>query len=322
MSFQPLRINSLKDDLRRMQKRRDGWYYPIYSQGGGAKVFWRKSGETLAAARRALVQDYALTTSLPVPDAMKHRILNALARFREKETRNFNRDFRIAFYTDFPERFNGELSSNPTRALFEAIGLAYDYVGSREIAAGKLAEYKVVFCPGGFGYFATRQISEAVRAFVKEGGGFFGFCAGAFWPLKGHLSLCESRFVYFREVGYTDVILSGKDPLAQGIKNTKNVVYSLYQTPFSQKDYNRRIQMYRANGPLLVRKGRDEASAYFDSSEKYAAIVRSTYGRGRVVAVSTHPDCCVMTTIAKTNLENVICNYKLTKNIALYCAGF
>jgi hypothetical protein len=159
------------------------------------------------------------------------------------------------------------------------------------------------------------------RAYIGNGGGFIGFCAGAFLPLKDSLGLCASTFLYLREVGFPDVILNPRDPVAPGIESTKNpVCYAHFRQPAAQRKHTVRIQMLRANGPLIIPRGKDRAVGYFDSNGNYAAILRTAYGKGRIIAVGPHPDCGLKKMLEATNERNAMENIKLFKNMVLYCA--
>ncbi len=317
-----IRTQSL-DDIQKICKKDDGYYVPTYSQGGGAKLFWAHAGGTHEDAVNMIKNQQKPTIGGILPEKQKKALLKSLNAHLSAESAEFNKSCKMAFYTDYPWRFSGENSINPTAQLFEAIGLKYYFIDSKDIIAGKLNEYDVLFCPGGFGYFPLPEITKQIKSFVKKGGGFFGFCAGAFLPLETGIGLCKSTFSYLREQGYPDVLLNTKDPIAQGIESTKRkATYALFSKPSFLKPYKVTIRMMRCNGPFIVPQGRDKASAYFDSTEKYSPIVRATYGKGRVVAVSTHPDCDPVKMIENTNFENLIANYKLTKNIILYCSGY
>ncbi|HBB17969.1 MAG TPA: hypothetical protein DCZ97_13555, partial [Syntrophus sp. (in: bacteria)] len=68
------------------------------------------------------------------------------------------------------------------RALKEA-GLPFDLLRSEDIRAGGLADYRMIFVPGGW---ASNKLSalgdagmEEIRRFVAGGGAYLGICGGA-----------------------------------------------------------------------------------------------------------------------------------------------
>jgi hypothetical protein len=315
-----IRTQSL-DDIKKIRKKEDGYYVPIYSQGGGAKLFWSYAGKKHEDAVNMIKNQQKPTIGGILPAKQKKALLKTLNAHRSAESAEFNKSCKMAFYTDYPWRFSGENSVNPTAQLFDTIGLKYDFVDSKDIIAGKLDEFTVLFCPGGFGYFPLPEVTEQIKAFVKKGGGFFGFCSGAFLPLKTGIGLCKSTFAYLREQGYPNVLLNPDDPIAQGIESTRRkATYALFPKPSFLQPCTVTMRMLRCNGPLIIPQGKDKAAGYFDSTEKYSPIVRATYGKGRVVAVSTHPDCDPVKMVENTSFENLIANYKLSKNIILYCS--
>lgn len=318
-----VRRNSLEQDLQLIRKRPDGYYMPIFAQGGGSKIFWSYAGRTRAAAEAAIRQMHQPTKpAAGLPPAEKKRFVRLLRNFRTAESAAFNQKSKIGFYTDYPWRFSGANRDNPTAELFDAGGLRYEFIQSEQILAGDLRQYAAIFCPGGFGYFLNAAMGRRFMEYVRAGGGLFGFCAGAFFPLKNYLGLCASSFAYFREQGFADVLLHPRDPLAAGIAGAQTpVCYALYPQPAFLRPYTIRIKMKRCNGPLLIPRGRDVAAAWFDSTEKFSPIIRANYGRGRVVLVSPHPDAGMAEILKTTGEANLMANLKLFKNIALFCAG-
>lgn len=319
-----IRRNSLKQDLQLIRKRADGYYMPIFAQGGGAKIFWSYAGRTRAAAESAVRKMHQPTKpAVGLAPDQKQQFALIIKKFRAAETATFNKKYKIGFYTDYPWRFSGANRDNPTTELFDISGLKYEFVESEQILAGQIKQYAAIFFPGGFGYFFNATMARRIKGYVRAGGGLFGFCSGAFFPLKNYLGLCDSTYVYFREQGFADVLLNPRDPLALGMKGSQRpVCYALYPKPTFLRNYTLRMKIKRCNGPLLVRRGRDIAPAYFDSTEKYSPIIRADYGKGRVVLVSPHPDNSMAEILKATGEDNLIDTLKLFKNIALFCAGY
>lgn len=76
------------------------------------------------------------------------------------------------------------------RYLAAGYGWSARVVGAAAIAAGELGagaarRYRMFAAPGGFAATRARTLSaagdQALREFVTSGGGFVGFCAGAYW---------------------------------------------------------------------------------------------------------------------------------------------
>ena len=180
--------------------------------------------------------------------------------------------------------------------------------------------------PGGFGYFLDKTLSKRLRDFVRSGGGFMGFCAGAFLPLRDScgakgagLGMLDATYCHFREKGLCHVDINARDPIAKGVvSSTKTPVYALYKRPATARRHNIHVCMLRGNGPLMLAAGKTRVVGYYDGSEPYAAIVRGLYGKGRIVAFSAHPEVCMEAARMASDADAVECT-KLVKNAVLYC---
>lgn len=168
------------------------------------------------------------------------------------------------------------------------------------IRNGALKKVDVLIHPGGSGGKQGRALEtkgrEAVRNFVRNGGGFIGVCAGGYLATDDYswsLGLIEARVIdrrhWNRGTGTVDVALS---PIAQKF--------------FGAKD--ERVQIYYGQGPLLGRREWDNPLApEYESLGLYqtgvakkgapegimpgaSAIVRATFDKGRVFVFSPHPE--------------------------------
>lgn len=318
-----VRRHSLEHDLRNLRRSKDGWYRTLYSLAGGARPFRVFLGSTRAEAERALRAQYRIAQDPPLPTAVDRRVRRAMGAFRKRDLERFNKAHKVAFYTDYPERFSGAQGRNyATTRAFDLTGARYDLVSSETVLEGGLTAYAMVFAPGGFGYFPGPEIKRAFRNYVRNGGGFLGFCAGGFFPLREQLGLLSSSFAYFREQGFPYIIMNPRDPLARGLRSTVGqVTYAHAPMRPAQRHCTLRLRMFRGNGPLFKVRGRDRAVAYYDTTEDYAAVIRGRFGAGRVVASGPHPDCTMTKLLESTGEQNLIENLKLMKNMILYGAG-
>ncbi|GAB4486324.1 MAG: BPL-N domain-containing protein [Thermodesulfovibrionales bacterium] len=82
------------------------------------------------------------------------------------------------------------------RAL-KKLCLPFDLVRSADIRAGCLDRYNLLFVPGGWSSNKMKALgdegAEAVRAFVKAGGSYLGFCGGAGLATEDGLGLLNVR---------------------------------------------------------------------------------------------------------------------------------
>ena len=177
-------------------------------------------------------------------------------------------------------------------------GFEADFISAGEIQDGKLKEYDVVIFPGGTGSGESKALGdkgwEELRAFVKNGGGYVGVCAGAYLALykpnrsTGNLISAElqegewERGEALLEIEFTE---EGRQAF-QAPEGRFNVAYQ--------------------NGPIVHRAATDALKpyvvlAYFrtEVAENDApkgvqidspAIVAAEYGAGRVLICSPHPE--------------------------------
>ncbi len=170
-------------------------------------------------------------------------------------------------------------------------------VTGKEIADGVLKDFDVVIFSGGSGSKEAAALGDAgrenVRAFVREGGGYVGICAGAYLACTGFswgIGVLNAKTVsskWLRGKGDVEVEFT---PLAPGITGL---------------DAGKKTIRY-ANGPIITADTREgiapfEPLAIFrtelaeNGSPKGAmvdspAIVRGVFGKGRVVSSSPHPE--------------------------------
>jgi len=175
---------------------------------------------------------------------------------------------------------------------------AVHHVGPPDIAGGALEQFDVVIFAGGSGKAQAKALGEkakkAVRSFVREGGGYIGICAGAF--------LSSANYEW-----------------SLGLVNNKTIRGKLYKrgggtVKMELTDEGRRIfggkpgllDVRYKNGPMLLPAGmaglppfkplaifRSEISKYEEQKGTMVntpAIVAAPFGRGRVLAISPHPE--------------------------------
>lgn len=161
-----------------------------------------------------------------------------------------------------------------------------------DIAAGGLKGYDLVMFTGGSGSAEAGGLGEKgrdeVRTFVREGGGYVGICAGAYLACTGFewgVGVLNARTVSPKwRRGQGEVKIEGE--------------------AFGEKLAERGVRY--ANGPILKPDARPDLPAYetlisFRSElaendtpvgvmVNAPAMVRTTYGLGRVFVSSPHPE--------------------------------
>ncbi|BCX48676.1 biofilm PGA synthesis protein PgaB [Haloferula helveola] len=179
-------------------------------------------------------------------------------------------------------------------------GFQVSRITAKEIREGKLGEVDVLIHPGGSGGKQAKSLGksgrESVRAFVREGGGFLGICAGAYLATNDYdwsLHLIDAKVVDRRHWarGKGEVTLRLSPEGASFFENDGDV-----------------LKIFYAQGPLLSRREWDdpevpnyESLAVFSSEiakngapegvmAGTSAAVRCNFERGRVFCFSPHPE--------------------------------
>lgn len=139
-----------------------------------------------------------------------------------------------------------------------------------EGAPGLRAKYSLLAYPGTGGHETHVSVAgaEHLREYLYEGGGLFGICAGQFLATGQHYTPCD--VVYLRGHGPHQVQMRSNHPIAQGLPPV--------------------IVIPRRNGGMLLPRPATEVIGWYDTVERFAALVAADFGLGRVVAFSPHPE--------------------------------
>ncbi|MBU6153212.1 MAG: hypothetical protein KGP28_02815 [Bdellovibrionales bacterium] len=133
--------------------------------------------------------------------------------------------------------------------------------------------------PGGVAvtafYSMTPELRNSIREFVGRGGGYVGFCAGAFMAT---LRIGSSRYAGLGILpGFTAPY--GLNPIKPSLG---------YSLPFVSWGGTRR-QIFFEGGPYFYGfESQAETVARYDTG--YAAAVRAFFGKGRVFVSGPHPE--------------------------------
>ena len=182
-------------------------------------------------------------------------------------------------------------------------------VGAEDVREGSLTQFDVVIFPGGSGSKQAAALEAkgraAVQAFVKDGGGYIGICAGSYlaaanysWSLgiSNHKTFCETielpnigrKSMWYR--GPSATVKMELTEAGRAILGAKSGVFDVrYQ-----------------NGPIMSPMGvkglgafrtlanfRSEVSRYEPQKGTMVntpAIIAGEYGKGRVLSISPHPE--------------------------------
>lgn len=254
--------------------------------------FFVKSGSATPSERARLFRHLA------------HEILTAQAMTTTSPWTVINpatRKIKAAVYAGAGSSTTPGLTAYPACLDRAAEEIDYTYIGPRELSQpGMLDPFDVVIFCGGTGGGQAKAIGEAgaaaVKAFVKKGGGYVSSCAGSYlatcsysWSLKLVDADTVDSAHWARGMGQVDIEVTEEGRKILGdFKGLQSVRY--------------------ANGPLLG-KAKDSGGlapytvlAYFRSDmakgkntpkgimPNTPAIIAGTYGQGRVVCCSPHPE--------------------------------
>lgn len=167
-----------------------------------------------------------------------------------------------------------------------------------DIRAGKLKDFKVVLLPGGSGSKQGNTLGEEgrekIRAFVKDGGGYVGICAGAY--------LATNDYDWSLHILNAKVI--DRQHWARGIADLELSLPSAGQELFGQQ--KERLTLHYHQGPLLAPAGKDGLPAYQELARfetevakngapmgvmiGTTAIAAAEFGKGRVLCFNPHPE--------------------------------
>jgi glutamine amidotransferase-like uncharacterized protein len=201
---------------------------------------------------------------------------------------------RVAVYDDLGV---GRSLKDLVVVLDRSDELEYDRIKATDIRDGKLADYDVLIHPGGSGSKQSKGLEEAgvdqVRAFVEAGGGFVGICAGAYLACNHYswsLNILDAKVIdtahWARGHGDVQIRLTEEGKRLFECDDRETILY--YQGPLlgpadddDVPDYTLlatfETEIAKNGAPEGVMKGT-------------TAIASGTFGKGRVLCFSPHPE--------------------------------
>lgn len=184
-------------------------------------------------------------------------------------------------------------------AVEKTPGFEVELVTGADIRAGKLKDFQVLIQPGGSGSAQAKDLGEEgrakVKAFVKEGGGYIGICAGAYLASRS----------YDWSLHILDAEVLDRAHWARGTGDVELKFSPKGKDFFAAK--GEKVTVYYGQGPLLA-PGRDDAIPDYEELAHYeteihskggarpgvmkgtTAAARGSYGNGRVFCFSPHPE--------------------------------
>jgi len=163
----------------------------------------------------------------------------------------------------------------------DKLEMPYRGVGEQDIRGGGLEDCSLLIVPGGYTARYVDAVGEQgfeqIREFVARGGGYIGICAGAYIAAR-------KVEVPGRPAGLGIIEIENERKAGQGLR-TITIVKPEHPVV---RGYTEEVSIWYQNGPMM-KAGEDvETLAVYE--EGAAAIVCATYGQGRVVIFSPHPE--------------------------------
>ncbi len=173
-----------------------------------------------------------------------------------------------------------EECSEAAAEMAELAGLSPKFIGPEE-QNPQIFENAVVWIqPGGKSSKVAKTMNEnlknLIRQFVYNGGGYVGFCAGAFYAT--HI------------IGDTENIglgiIAGRTQLYEEVNDSPEILTLNW--------LGKKQDVYWEGGPYFILPEEEQESSAIEVLATYPnatpASVKSTYGRGNVVLTGAHPE--------------------------------
>ncbi|MFT4551299.1 MAG: N-formylglutamate amidohydrolase/glutamine amidotransferase-like uncharacterized protein [Verrucomicrobiales bacterium] len=212
----------------------------------------------------------------------------------EKEAEDA-KQIRVGVYHDLGA---GRSVNELMRALAKFDGIEVTKLMATDICSGRLAKVDVLIQPGGSGGKQGRHLGaagrEAIRSFLREGGGYIGICAGAY--------LASADYEWSLDV--LDAKVLDRKHWARG-NGTVQIKLSESGKRILETDKGQ-LAIHYAQGPLLAPADDPEIPDYdpvatFQTEiakngapegvmKGTTAIAQGQFGRGRVICFSPHPE--------------------------------
>ena len=186
--------------------------------------------------------------------------------------------------------------------------MRFAYLGPADFTEDIVSQFDVLVFPGGSGSRQAKAIGESgrdqIKAFVKDGGGIVGICAGAFlvsshydWSLHLINTSVFNKTVDIPGVGRKSMWYRGASSKVKlefesegasvlGKSGTVEVVY--HNGPIISKGKNTELPPFRT-----LARFRTEVAKYDPQKGTMVdtpAIISSDFGQGRVMSISPHPE--------------------------------
>jgi glutamine amidotransferase-like uncharacterized protein len=176
---------------------------------------------------------------------------------------------------------SGAVLAKDVEIALDKLALPYREVDERDIRDGGLGDCSLLIVAGGYTAQYVDALGEEgfeqIREFVAGGGAYIGICAGAYIA-------AQNVEVPGRPPGLGIIEIENQRRAGQGLR-TIAIVQPEHPVV---KGYTGEVDIWYQNGPVMKAGEGVETLAIYE--EGAAAIVWVSYGQGRVVIFSPHPE--------------------------------
>jgi len=173
-----------------------------------------------------------------------------------------------------------------TTAMFRRLGFEVEELSRRDIEQDRFGAFDMLHCPGGHSVKLSERGVRNIKRYVRGGKGLMGICAGCHFI--AHTKLLPIELMIVRAVGIYNVRLVKRHPLTRGFKLVPRSPERKGYNPVPHSDVGR-LPMHRGNGGFIIARSGVDVVATYDNDDRYGAVVAGNHGKGRVVAISCHP---------------------------------
>ncbi|MBN1670846.1 MAG: hypothetical protein JXR37_07430 [Kiritimatiellae bacterium] len=173
-----------------------------------------------------------------------------------------------------------------TTAIFKDLGFVVETLSRQDIERDRFGEFDLLHCPGGHSVKLSDRGVGNIQRYLRGGKGLLGICAGCHFI--AHAKLLDIDLLIVRAVGLYNVRLVKRHALTRGFKLVPRTPEKKGYNPVPHSDVGR-MRMHRGNGGFIVARNGVDLVATYDNDDRFGAIAAGPYGRGRVVAISCHP---------------------------------
>jgi glutamine amidotransferase-like uncharacterized protein len=159
--------------------------------------------------------------------------------------------------------------------------IPYQRINEDDIKSHKLKTYSTLIIPGGYTQEYVKALAgdgfKNINEFVRNGGTYIGICAGAYIAastveVPGHPP----------GMGIIDIHNKRKSGM-----RVRNIEITNPKHPIAH-DCPKKMNIWYQNGPMISPGNNVDVIAVYENN--MAAIVVSSYGKGKVVIFSPHPE--------------------------------